>query len=174
MAWEVDQRKRKPVAMISDTWDEISSQIKKNIFEQKSILSQFPPEAAVITSREIVLSLAADCSCKKEAECSLIQATTEAASTLTVQKRALGRHASSSFGDAIRGGNGGGSRLSALEVEARSKGFSVKLNSEADLQWVMQANFQDTVPYFLPHNKHILSPDFSNFGFIRAGYGMGL
>ncbi|VUZ52698.1 unnamed protein product [Hymenolepis diminuta] len=138
--------------MISDTWDGISSQIKKSILEQRSILSQFPPEAAVITSREIVLSLAADCSCKKEAEYSLAQAINEATSIQTVQKRALGRHASS---DVTRGGNGGGSRLSTLEAEARSKGFSVKLNTEADLQWVMQAiNYGLTMP---PENWEIVA-----------------
>ncbi|VDO10159.1 unnamed protein product [Rodentolepis nana] len=145
-----------PVANV--TWDDISSQIKKNVFEQKSILAQFPLEAAVISAREIVLSLAADCSCKKDAENALVQATAEAASLAqTSQKRAPGRHAGNSFGDVIRSGSGsgGGSRLSISEVEARSKGFSVKLDSEADLQWVMQAiNYGLTMP---PENWEIVA-----------------
>lgn len=43
--------------MTSLIWDEISLQIKQCIYDQKSLLSQFPPEAASITTREVVLSL---------------------------------------------------------------------------------------------------------------------
>nr|CDS32766.2 hypothetical transcript [Hymenolepis microstoma] len=80
----------------------------------------------VITITLLLSLVWADCSCKKEAENALVRATAEAQ---TAPKRALGRHTANSFGDVLRSGGGGGSRLPMSEVEARSKGFSVKLDS---------------------------------------------
>ncbi|KAM7541381.1 hypothetical protein Aperf_G00000021766 [Anoplocephala perfoliata] len=144
--------------MSSDTWDAISTQIKRGISEQRSILSQFPPDAAVTTAREVILSLAACCSCKKELT-ETLAATTEAASAPSAQgqRRALGRHGTTASSEAK-----GGSIMSKpmAELEARTKGFSVKVDTDADLQWVMQAiNYGLTMPpehwEIVAHSVHL-------------------
>ncbi|KAL5111892.1 hypothetical protein TcWFU_004078 [Taenia crassiceps] len=114
--------------MDSDSWDEISAQIKRSISDEKSILSQFPHEAASVTAREIVLSLSADCSCKK-AVAAGAAALVEVAplSAPALHKRSLGRHVNNA------------TESKAMAMEAHSKRFSVKIDTEADLQWVMQA-----------------------------------
>ncbi|KAH9285767.1 Ral GTPase-activating protein subunit beta [Echinococcus granulosus] len=122
--------------MNSDSWDAISAQIRKSIIDERSILSEFPPEAASITAREIVLSLAADCSCKKAA---LMEAAPP-------PKRPLGRHVNNTTETKptvmVRP-----TLEMAATTEARSKRFSVKLDTEADLQWVMQTiNYGLTMP----------------------------
>ncbi|VDD82794.1 unnamed protein product [Mesocestoides corti] len=120
--------------MSGDTWDFISTQIKKNIQNERSILSQFPLEAASITAREIVLSLSADCSCKKAVAVAAANATAEPipASAPASTKRPLGRHGnpSSAVGETK-------AELPAA-TDARLKRFTVNLNADTDLQWVMQ------------------------------------
>ncbi len=44
--------------MTTSGWEAVASKIKKSITEQKSLLSQFPSDAASIITREIVFSLA--------------------------------------------------------------------------------------------------------------------
>ncbi|VDK35164.1 unnamed protein product [Taenia asiatica] len=122
--------------MSSDSWDAVSAQIKKSIIDERSILSQFPHEAASITAREIVLSLSADCSCRKAAEAGAaapVEAAPLAAPAL--HKRSLGRHVSNA------------TEPKTAAMEAYFKRFSVKIDTEADLQWVMQAvNYGLTMP----------------------------
>ncbi|VDM15933.1 unnamed protein product [Hydatigera taeniaeformis] len=113
--------------MDSDSWDVVAAQMKKSIIDERSILSQFPTEAASITAREIVLSLTADCSCKKAVVVGAtvpVDAAPLAAPGL--HKRPLGRHAINA------------TEAKVTTVEAHSKRFSVKIDTEADLQWVMQ------------------------------------
>ncbi|KAL5966400.1 Ral GTPase-activating protein subunit beta, partial [Taenia solium] len=133
--WQLDKNTIL-VAMNSDSWDAVSAQIKKSIIDERSILSQFPHEAASITAREIVLSLSADCSCRKAAEAGAaapVEAAPLAASAL--HKRSLGRYVSNA------------TEPKTAAIEAHSKRFSVKIDTEADLQWVMQAvNYGLTMP----------------------------